>query len=184
MSEFAGIRPLVAAPGVEDTKSLIRDDEVEVDQRSGLISILGGKWTTYRLMAQRTIDRVEQALSRPVTPCRTRDYPLSGALGFTPDYWRTLLPKVSEPSARHLASKYGVNAARILDLISEDPELAQPLLPGLPQLRAQVVYAAREEMAVTVEDVLTRRIGLQFYSRREAHAAAAPTAELLKSFVR
>ncbi len=99
VSAFAGIRPLVASPGVQDTKTLIRDDEVEVDEASGLISILGGKWTTYRLMAERTINRVEQHLGRPLSACRTRDYTLSGAHGYSEDYWRTLAPRVTEATA-------------------------------------------------------------------------------------
>jgi glycerol-3-phosphate dehydrogenase len=179
VSAFAGIRPLVAAPGVEDTKALIRDDEVEVDTTSGLVSILGGKWTTYRLMAERTINAVERVLGRPVSACRTRDHLLSGAEGYNADYWRTLTPRVSEATARHLASKYGTCAEKLLGLIAEEPDLARPLVDGLPQLRAQVVYAVREEMAVTLEDVLARRIGLQLYGRDEALAAAQPVADLL-----
>ena len=179
VSAFAGIRPLVSAPGVEDTKSLIRDDEVEVDEASGLISILGGKWTTYRLMAERTIDRVEQQVGRPVSACRTRDYPLSGARGYTADSWRSLVPKVAEATARHLASKYGAGADKVVELIREDEGLALPLAEGMPQIRAQVIYAARYEMAQSLEDVLARRVGLRYYDWRAAQAAAGLTAELL-----
>ena len=179
VSAFAGIRPLVAAPGVSDTKTLIRDDEVEVDQASGLVSILGGKWTTYRLMAERTIDCVEQGLGRPRTPSRTRDYPLAGAQGYRDDFWKTLLPRVGEAAARHLASKYGTGAGKVLDLISEDQELALPLVDSAPEIRAQVVYAARYEMAVTVDDVLSRRTGLELWGWADALAAASITAELL-----
>jgi glycerol-3-phosphate dehydrogenase len=179
VSSFAGIRPLVASPGVRDTKTLIRDDEVEVDETSGLVSILGGKWTTYRLMAERTIDRVESRLGRSLTPCSTREYPLSGAKGFSVDYWRTLRPRVSEATARHLASKYGTQAEKVVDLMTQKRELALPLVEGMPQIRAQIIYAAREEMAVTLEDVLARRLGLQFYGWSEALAAAQPAAELL-----
>jgi glycerol-3-phosphate dehydrogenase len=179
VSTFAGIRPLVASPGVRDTKALIRDDEVEVDVASGLISILGGKWTTYRLMAERTIDRVESRMGHQLAPCRTRDYALLGAHGYREDFWRTLTSRVSKETALHLSSKYGTCADRVLDLIEEEPDLANPLLDGAPQIRAQVVYAAREEMAETLEDVLARRTGLQFHGIQEALAAARPTAELL-----
>jgi glycerol-3-phosphate dehydrogenase len=179
VSSFAGIRPLVAAPGVKDTKTLIRDDEVEVDHASGLISILGGKWTTYRLMAERTIDHVERMLGHAPTPCRTRDHPLSGARGYTADYWRTLTPRVTEATARHLASKYGDCAGKVLDLTGEDASLAAPLVEGMPQIRAQVTYAVREEMAATLEDVLARRIGLKFYGWREARDTALPAADIL-----
>jgi len=179
VSAFAGIRPLVASPGVEDTKTLIRDDEVEVDEASGLVSILGGKWTTYRLMAERTIDQVEKQLGRSPGACRTRGYALSGASGFSAEYWRTLTPRVAESTARHLASKYGVHAGKVVELIAEEPNLGQPLVAGMPQIRAQVVWAVRNEMAATVEDVLVRRIGLEFYGRKEALAAARPTAEVM-----
>jgi glycerol-3-phosphate dehydrogenase len=178
-SAFAGIRPLVAAPGVTDTKQLIRDDEVEVDQVSGLVSILGGKWTTYRQMAERTIDCVEGRLQRSRTPSRTRDHLLSGADGYSPDFWRSLLPAVSESTARHLASKYGTNAPKVIALAAAEPDLAGVLVAGAPQIRAQVIYAARNEMATTVEDVLTRRTGLELWSFRIARDAARPVAELL-----
>ena len=179
VSAFAGIRPLVASPGVEDTKTLIRDDEVEVDEASGLVSILGGKWTTYRLMAERTIDCVEQRLGLPVSACKTRQHPLSGAQGYSAEFWRTLTPRVPEATARHLASKYSACAGKVAELIEEDAAFGQPLVEGMPQIRAQVVYAARHEMAVSIEDVLARRIGLQFFGWREALAAALPTGEVL-----
>lgn len=179
VSAFAGIRPLVTSPDVEDTKTLIRDDEVEVDESSGLISILGGKWTTYRRMAERTINCVGERLGRPLAACRTRGYLLSGAEGYRADYWQTLAPRVAEKSARHLASKYGTDAGAVVDLIAEEPALSQPLVEGMPQICAQVVYAARHEMAVTIEDVLVRRTGLQFYGWKEAAAAARLTAGLL-----
>ena len=179
VSAFAGMRPLVSSPNAQDTKTLIRDDEVEVDPASGLVSILGGKWTTYRLMAERTINRVQEILGRAPTPARTHDYPLSGANGYTADYWRTLTPQVPETTARHLAAKYGTCAGEVLALIVEEPELSAQLSPDAPSIRAQVVYAARNEAAETIEDVLLRRIGLQFYSWRSALAAAPTTAELL-----
>jgi len=179
VSAFAGIRPLVSSPDAQDTKTLIRDDEVEVDPASGLVSILGGKWTTYRLMAERTINRVQRILGRTPTPARTRDYPLSGANAYTADYWRTLTPQVPEATARHLAAKYGTRAGEVLALIAEDPDLSTQLAADAPPIRAQVVYAARNEAAETIEDVLLRRTGLQFYSWRSALAAAHTTGELL-----
>jgi glycerol-3-phosphate dehydrogenase len=179
VAAFAGVRPLVASPDVDDTKTLIRDDEVEFDSASGLISILGGKWTTYRLMAERTINRVEQSLGRKLAACRTREYPLAGAQGYSADYWRTLTPRVPEPTARHLAAKYGTHAGEVLELISADESLGEPLIAGVPQIRAQVVYAIRSEMAETIEDILARRIGLQFHGWREAVASAQVTGEML-----
>src|SRR5262249_1759954 len=120
------------------TSELIRDDEIEVDARSGLISILGGKWTTYRSMAERTIDHIKPG------GCRTHDCAL-----VAPD-----------------TSSY------------TDADLLRPLIEGAPQTRAQVVDAVRHELAVKLEDVLARRIGLELFSWRLA-AEASPAAAAL-----
>jgi glycerol-3-phosphate dehydrogenase len=128
VSGFAGIRPLVAGGG--KTSSLIRDDEVETDPRTGLISILGGKWTTHRRMAEKTIDEVQRSLGLTVGGCVTRDTRL-----------------VSAPCA--------------------------------PSFRAQVRHAVRHEMALTVEDVLARRLGLELWDWRTAARAARVTAHLM-----
>jgi glycerol-3-phosphate dehydrogenase len=179
VSAFAGIRPLVSSGDAQDTKTLIRDDEVEVDSSSGLVSILGGKWTTYRLMAERTIDRVGEILNGAPGGARTRDYPLSGAQGYGAEYWRTLTPQVTDATARHLASKYGTRANEVVELIREQPDLGALLAAEAPQIRAQVVYAARNEAAETIEDVLLRRTGLQFHSWRSALEAAETAGPLL-----
>jgi glycerol-3-phosphate dehydrogenase len=166
---FAGIRPLLASTDKVDTKGLVRDDEVEFDPHTGLISIMGGKWTTYRLMAERTIDRVQELLGGPVTACPTRDYPLAGSDGHSPD-----------SAATCLSRKYGTLAGEVLKLVDVDSSLSQPILDGLAPIRAQVVYAVRREMAVTIEDVLARRIGLQWFSWRSAVEAAPVAARLMQ----
>lgn len=181
VSGISGLRPLVAAGKEGGTKELIRDHEVEMDQRSGLISILGGKWTTHRLMAEDTIDAVQKSLGKPVTPCRTREHLLSGAKGFTSDYWRSLVRdfSVSEGTAKHLASKFGSRAGEVLSLCRENPKWGSLLVEGFPAIRAEVVYCAREEMAMTIADVLARRIGLQLFDWRRAIAVAPVVASLL-----
>jgi len=182
VSGFAGIRPLVAAPGVSDTKKLIRDDEVEFDAASGLISILGGKWTSHRLMAQETIDKVEEYLGGPAGETRTQEYPLSGSADYRRDYWQTLADTFMLPAAtaQHLAHKYGTLAPKVMELVESDRSLALPLVDGEAPIRAQVVYAARYEMALGIEDVLARRIGLQLYGWRVAIRAAPVVAALLR----
>jgi glycerol-3-phosphate dehydrogenase len=181
VSGYAGVRPLVAAKGVTDTKKLIRDDEVEFDAQSGLISILGGKWTTHRLMGQETIDKVQETLRDTVTPSPTTDHPLSGSADYRSDYWQTLTAKFTVPgsTAQHLAHKYGTLAEDVLHLVDSDPSLALPLVEGQAPIGAQVVYAARREMALTIEDVLARRIGLQLFGWRLAIQAAPAVASLL-----
>ncbi len=181
VSGIAGVRPLVAAQGVTDTKKLIRDDEVEFDATSGLVSILGGKWTTHRLMGEETIDKVEEYLGGPHAPSRTSEHPLAGAIGFKWDYWQTLASDfaLQGPTAHHLAHKYGTQAPQILELAKSDTSLALPLVEGEAPIRAQVVYAVRHEMARTLEDVLARRIGLQLYGWRLAIDAAPVAAALM-----
>ena len=181
VSGFAGIRPLVASTDAVETKKLIRDDEVECDPQTGLISILGGKWTTYRLMGEETIDKVQEYLEEPVTPSSTREHPLDGAHGYHADYWQTLASqhRIPAATAQHLAHKYGTLASDVLALVAEDPELGRPLIEGHATIRAQVVYGARREMALTIEDVLARRTGLQLFGWRLAIEAAPMAASLL-----
>lgn len=182
VSAYAGIRPLVASAKVSETKRLIRDDEVELDACSGLISILGGKWTTHRLMGQETIDKVQEYLKLPAGPSPTLDRPVAGANGYGIDYWRTLVGQfgVSAATAQHLSHKYGTLAAEVLSLAKAEPCMMEPLVPGNAPIRAQVVFAVRREMAVTIEDVLARRIGLQFYGWRLAIQAAPAVGALLR----
>jgi glycerol-3-phosphate dehydrogenase len=176
VSAYAGIRPLVTSTKVSETKKLIRDDEVEFDVSSGLISILGGKWTTHRLMGQETIDQVQEYLQLTVDPSPTLERGLAGSDAYDIDYWRTLVERfgVSAATAQHLSHKYGTLADEVLSLAKADPDLREPLTPGSAAIRAQVVFSVRHEMAVTIEDVLARRLGLQFYGWRLAiHAAPA-----------
>jgi glycerol-3-phosphate dehydrogenase len=181
VSGIAGIRPLLGSGKATETKNLSRDDEVEVDPASGLISILGGKWTTYRLMAEETINEVQRSLGVDITASLTRDYPLAGTEGYTTDYWLELKQKynLAPSTAQHLAYKYGVAAENVMHLVRKSSDLGLPLVEGLAPLRAQVVYAAREEMAQTLEDVLARRIGLELYSWKLTIQAAPLVASLM-----
>jgi glycerol-3-phosphate dehydrogenase len=181
VSGMAGLRPLVAAGSRHKTKELIRDHEVEIDERSRLISILGGKWTTHRLMAEDTVDAVQRELGMQVSPCVTKQHPLDGARGFADDYWRELASEhgLTEETAKHLANKFGTNAARVLDLVRADASLGRRIVRESPALRAEVVYCAREEMAQTIEDILARRLGLQMFDWRASIAAAPVVSELL-----
>jgi len=183
---FAGVRPLVTATELKrsrkpETKSLARDHEVEADRASGLISIMGGKWTTYRAMAEDTINAVERYLGRKVTPCRTSEFPLAGSDGFTGEYWRSLVQEfgITEASAKHLAEKFGTSAAEVMAVAKENPQLMATLAEGLAPLAAEVVFCVRQEMASSIDDILARRIGLEFYGWREAMAAAPAVADLL-----
>jgi glycerol-3-phosphate dehydrogenase len=180
VSGLAGLRPLVAAGDGHGTKELIRDHEVEVDIGSGLVSILGGKWTTHRLMAEETIDVVQKALGGR-RACATKEHLLAGGEGFSTEYWRTLQAEfgLEEPTARHLAGKFGTRAGEVMALTREDASMREILMVGRPYLRAEVVYAIRKELAQTIEDILARRLGLQMFDWRKAMEAAPRVGEIL-----
>jgi glycerol-3-phosphate dehydrogenase len=181
VSGSAGARPLVSSAASRDTKKLARDHEIELDPRSGLISIMGGKWTTYRAMAEDTINAVETFLGGPATPCQTLTHRLLGSDGYSPDYWKSLASRyrVSELTARHLAQKFGTCAPRVMDLATQEADLAAPLVDGLAPVAAEVIYGIRNEMATSIEDILARRTGLQTYGWRDAIKAAPVVARLL-----
>jgi glycerol-3-phosphate dehydrogenase len=174
VSGFAGARPLVSSDEAESTQKIARDDVIEVDPSSGLISIMGGKWTTHRAMAEDTINAVQKALAVPITESPTRSHVLYGGEGFSGDLWKKLMDAhaITRETAQHLAAKFGTAAWKVLELTQEDRNLAEPILAGSPAIRAEVVYSVRKELAVTLEDVIARRLGIQFYSWRDAiHAA-------------
>jgi glycerol-3-phosphate dehydrogenase len=174
---FAGLRPLLQADPIASTKTLVRDHEVEVDPVSGLVSIMGGKWTTYRLMAQDTVDECLRQLAESPRSCRTENQPLAGAEGFTAGGWQQLgLPP---DVAQHVWKKYGTEAERVVDLIKQRPELATRLVENEPFTAAEVVFAARHEMAMTLPDVLARRLGLEWLDWRLADNAVQPVATLM-----
>jgi glycerol-3-phosphate dehydrogenase len=160
---WAGLRPLVAGGAGGRSADLSRRHRV-TSRRPGLISVSGGKLTTYRAMAADTVDAVEDALGRAHTPARTARLTLRGALA-TP--------------AGHLAGRYGAEAGVVEAMIAADPALAEPLVPTLPYLRAEAVHSARYEMARTLDDVLARRTRALILARDASVQAAADVARLL-----
>jgi glycerol-3-phosphate dehydrogenase len=179
------VRPLVKA-GRAATKKLARDHVIEVDRPSGLVSILGGKWTTYRHMAEQTIDALQRELVHSSTngisvSSKTQQHPLAGSEGYTDNYWQTLAREhdLEEVTARHLSEKFGTDANAVLALTKENPDLRTPIVEGAAPIQAEIVYSIRNEMACTIEDVLARRIGTQFYSLAMAITAAPVVASHL-----
>jgi len=181
VSGLAGLRPLVAAHGHAETSKLIRDHEVELDSTSGLISSLGGKWTTHRLMAEDTINAVQRERGGAVTPCKTREHALTGAAGFDSDFASRLEKGYALPTdvARHLAGKFGTQALSVLELVKENDSWRTRMAPGLPVIHGEFVYCIRNEMVETIEDLLARRTGLQLYSWRDALQIAPLAGSLL-----
>ncbi|MDQ3468369.1 MAG: glycerol-3-phosphate dehydrogenase/oxidase [Actinomycetota bacterium] len=166
---WAGLRPLVKSAPSGRTADLSRRHRVTTGP-AGMIGITGGKLTTYREMAQDTVDAVLDRLGRKAR-CRTKRLQILGATGF-----RDAPP--GSPAA-HLGDRYGALAAEIDRLVADDPSLGVPLVAGLAYLRAEAVYATRHEMAVTLTDVLTRRTRAHLFDRRATLAAAAGVAALI-----
>ncbi len=130
-----------------------------------MLSITGGKLTTYRRMAADTVDRVATEIDRG-GGSKTKRLRLLGAEG-------------SAPADEHLARRYGSLAADVLALIEADASLGALLVPGLPYRKAEAVYAARHEMATTVDDVLSRRTRARLLARDASADAAEDVARLL-----
>jgi glycerol-3-phosphate dehydrogenase len=162
-SGFGGLRPLLQADPTADTKSLVRDHEVEVCKKSGLVSIMGGKWTTYRLMAKDTIDTIEEILRGSISECKTAEQLLVGAEGWDHDIYKLMARRYAVPEyvTRRLNRRYGTEAHKVLALCWKDGTLRQAILPGSPMLKCEVVHACVEEMACTLRDVCSRRLGLE-----------------------
>jgi len=182
---FGGLRPLVASRKKEMkngvvTKTLLRDHEVEFDTQSGLVSLMGGKWTTYRLMAKDAIDFICQQFGKNL-PCTTESHVLAGATLWEKDLWKKIAATFSFNAAisQHLAAKYGTRAEQVAVLAEAKPELGERILPNYPFIKAEVVYAAKFEMAVDIRDFLARRIRLEFIDWEAAKAAAPAVGKLM-----
>lgn len=187
LGTWAGLRPLVkAAPGGR-TADLSRRHSV-VHSTSGVVTVTGGKLTTYREMAADAIDHLmaqvltgEAVRSRTSRRSRTRKLALRGAEGYT----RALAladtppPGLDAAAVTHLANRFGGETGAVLALIADDPNLARPLVAGLPYLAAEAVYAVRHEMATTVDDVLSRRTRARLLLRDASAAAADSVADLM-----
>lgn len=168
---WAGLRPLVKDATSNRTADLSRRHKVRRSE-SGVISITGGKLTTYREMAADTVDEVVDVLGpldHPVARrSRTSKLPLRGAEGYESAVG--LDPR--------LAERYGGETGTLLAMIDDDATLGEPLVPGLPYLAVEAVYAARHEMVRTLDDVLSRRTRARLLAR-DASAAAAPAVAAL-----
>lgn len=160
---FGGLRPLIAAEDRENTKALLRDHEVEYDQNSHLISLLGGKWTSYRLMAQDTIDGLSEHILKNDTPCSTDSHKLYGAQqSHAAAVKKQLATKdIAADIQQHLYHQYGDQVFHFLDFVTHNNLGLEKLHPTYAFLKAEVQYAARYEMAYSIRDFLARRIRLE-----------------------
>jgi glycerol-3-phosphate dehydrogenase len=165
LSVFAGLRPLAAPQnGSEKTKEISRSHKILVSG-AGLITITGGKWTTYRRMGQDAVDKAIELGKLPAAESRTAHLPIHGALP-------------TSDRSNHLYV-YGSDQPALLELIKQQPELGQKLDATLEFRQAEVVWAARHELARTVEDVLARRVRVLFLDAAAAIRMAPTVAALL-----
>lgn len=163
LSTFAGVRPLVKGHGGK-TSSLARDHVIRTDQ-PGMVTITGGKWTTYREMAEECVDTAAELAGLPPQPCPTRELRLHGF--------------AEHPAEIGELAVYGADAAAIQKLMTAEPGLAERLHPALPYRAAEVVWAVRSEMARTLADVLARRTRALFLNARAAVEMAPRVADLM-----
>jgi glycerol-3-phosphate dehydrogenase len=159
LSVFAGIRPLVRAQDIGNTAALSRDHTIHIDQ-TGLLTICGGKWTTYRRMAEDCVNQAATLAQLPDRACPTQQLAIHGAQKGAAEFGHLWV--------------YGRDAPAVLDL-----KRPAQLHPDLPYTEAEVIWGVRQEMAHTVEDVLARRTRALFLNSRAAVEMAPRVAALM-----
>ena len=178
---YAGLRPLVSASG-KDTAKLSRSHQVRCSA-PGLVSVAGGKYTTYRIMARDAVDAAARELDFAVDSSRTADIPLVGAVGFASVASRlTAHPAgavLAPEQIEHLIKRYGSLANEVLDLVAREPDLGKPLSGAESYLAAEIHYAASHEGARHVDDALSRRTHIAFEMPDRGREAARAVANLM-----
>jgi glycerol-3-phosphate dehydrogenase len=179
LAVYVGLRPLVKGKGEDGkTRTLSRDHSLFISA-SGLLTIVGGKWTTYRKMAEDTVDRAMEVAEMDARPCVTDKLALLGA----PPSEKGTRPLGG--TAGEVLGIYGTEASSVRALAESDPELAQQIHPRLPYLFSEIVWAVRYEMARTLEAVLTRRTrALVLDARAAAECAPAVAKRMAKELGR
>ncbi|MEU6741193.1 glycerol-3-phosphate dehydrogenase/oxidase [Streptosporangium sandarakinum] len=172
VGSIAGLRPLVG--GKEGaTLDMSRDHRITTDAH-GLVTVTGGKLTTSRHMGELVVDEALKVLGRRLR-CRTANLPLLGGAGYDAE-----ATSATGGLGAHLGGRYGTEARFVTDLFGEDPSLAEPIIEGTAHLRAEVVYAARCELARSVDDVLSRRTRMRVFARDLSVQAAPEVGRLLQ----
>jgi len=188
LAAWSGIRPLVRDPSAKDSQSIIRSHMIKVSA-GGLLTIAGGKWTTYRAMAEETVDAAIKAFGlKPEYPCQTKQVKLTGADGWTEQMYIRLIQdfNLDIDVAQHLAHNYGGRAYAILTAEEADgkgkpvsPAKIHRLLPNHPFLENEVHYAIKHEYAVTAIDMMARRLRLAFLDAQGAEQALPRIVEIM-----
>jgi glycerol-3-phosphate dehydrogenase len=197
LSAWQGFRPLASDPNALPGAPVSRDHVISTNPKTGITFIAGGKWTTYREMAEDVLDRViaQHGLS-PVRPCQTTDRTLRGGIGYHRNIPIRLVQElgVSETSSKHLARTYGMHAYDVCAIDAESdtqstpqqtwPRLGKTLVEGYPYLECEINYACRYEMACTVVDMLTLRTRLAYLNKEAALIAAPRVADIMAKELR
>ena len=171
---YAGVRPLISTGDPKKSVDISRKAEL-YETSSGMVTITGGKLTTWRRMAKMAVDRIVEREGREA-PCRTHEIPLG--MSAEPDELEAFGP-VGEDSRDHLAGRYGHAAIEVLEIAQSSPELAGRPSPDLPDLVAEATFAARREQARSLTDVMLRRTRLGLLDARRLTDAATPGPEAM-----
>ena len=180
IAAWAGIRPLIASGFTSDPASASREHRID-RSGSGLISVTGGKLTTYRAMAAEVVDAVERAVGRKPTRERTAHEPLPGGeMRTLNEALRAAELEVGDAVvAKRLVEAYGGRWREVAALTASEPALARRIVRELPYLLAEVVHSVEREMAMTLSDVLVRRLHIAYEIADHGHAAARVVAAVL-----
>ncbi|KAF9164427.1 mitochondrial glycerol-3-phosphate dehydrogenase [Actinomortierella ambigua] len=185
LAAWSGIRPLVRDPAAKSTEGLVRNHMINVS-KSGLLTIAGGKWTTYRAMAEETIDEaIKQFKLQPMRGCSTERVKLIGSHGYSHTMFIRLIQQfgLETDTAQHLANSYGDRAWAVASLATPTglrwPVFGKRLSPQYPYIEAEVRYAVRREFACTAVDVLARRTRLAFLNASAALEALPYVVEIM-----
>jgi glycerol-3-phosphate dehydrogenase len=169
VSTYAGYRPLVKPRNANASTAKLSRSHAVIQSPSGLVSIVGGKLTTYRKMAQDTVDVLSKRDGMPLVH-PTEALPLQGSAG-----WAAIQPAINSKGTalglaqditQHLSNSYGTEAQAVLAMVAQDASLATRLIDDLPYIKAEVLYAVRHEMAMTLDDVLARRTSITLEDRK------------------
>ena len=192
---YAGLRPLVAPADASSPSDTSREEEI-FESAAGMLSLGGGKLTTYRRVAERVVDRVVERLrgrdpERRFGPCRTGSVPLPGAELHVPERggfggyakrMRASAPTgVDDSLMTQLLHRFGTRASEIVALTAADPDAARRIVPELAYRRAEVTYTVAAEMAATLDDMLRRRVPLAFRVRDGGVAVSDDVANLMRA---
>ena len=174
LAAWSGIRPLVRDPHAKNTESLVRNHMINVS-KNNLITIAGGKWTTYRAMAEETVDRAIDVFGlKPKNACQTEHTMLIGSEGYSNTMFIRLVQEFGMDTevAQHLARSYGNRSWQVASIDdptdSSWPKYGKRISPNYPYIEAEIRYTVRQELACTAVDVLARRTRLAFLNAEAA----------------